>query len=181
MGPSARDSVRLATAWRPPTDLGEGRDHPDGAPNLFKRSTKRQVKCHWRIGARDEAITLIERLRCFIFCIHHERIGTNETAGIQASVNRTADQNLAQAGATTFNSACHSSYAKARYGVTRQFFTLRVTQLLNAYLCSAERVKTQDFARRRIINQNKDGANAFCILLGGVLVQEFMRIGNSTA
>lgn len=94
---------------------------------------------------------------------------------MQTSVNGTPHQNLAQASAPTFNSACQASNAKARHGIARQFFTFRFTELLNAYLCCAERVKTQYLARCRVINQNKNGANAFCILLRGVLVQELIK------
>ena len=90
---------------------------------------------------------------------------------MQTSVDRTAEQNFAQSGSTTFKSACNASHAKTRNRVTRQFFAFRITELLNAYLRCTERIEAQELARRCIVHQNKDRINAFCILLGRIFVQ----------
>ena len=52
--------------------------------------------------------------------------------------------------------------------MTRQFFAFSDTDLLNVYVRCTERRETQNFARRRIVHENKDGADATCILLGRV-------------
>ena len=90
---------------------------------------------------------------------------------MQTSVNGAANQNLAQSSSSIFNGACQTPHAKTRNGIARQFFAFRIVELLNTYLCCAKRIEAQNLARRCIVHQNEDGADAFCILLCSVLVQ----------
>ena len=149
-------------------------------PADLSNATERQVKGHWRIHTRDETVSLVERLRFFIFCIHQQRVGTHKAAGMQTSVNGTTDENLAQAGSVTFDIACQAPHAKAWNRVARQFFAFRFTELLNIYLCRTERVETQDLAWHRVIHKHKDGADALCILLCCVFVQVIIESRNPT-
>ena len=94
---------------------------------------------------------------------------------MQTSVNSTAHQNLAQSSSKIFNTPCKTPHAETRNGITRQFFSFNITELLNAHLCCAQGIEAQDLARRCIVHQNKDRANAFCILLCRVFVQVFIQ------
>ena len=107
--------------------------------------------------------------------VHQQRVGTHQSAGLQASINCTANKNLTQSFAVMVSMARQAAHAKTGDGVARQFFLLRVTEVLGANLGRTQCIKAHDLTGLRGVHQYKNRIDSFGILLRRVFLQEIIQ------
>ena len=141
----------------------------------YASSPQRQVQRQRGIPKRSEAESLVEAPRGVVLGIHDERVRSELLANLQATIDRAAQKQLAQAAALLIASACQSAHANARNGIAWQSLSVRVRQTLDADFGGAERVVPKDLRGRRAVDQHVGRADALLAVLLGesleVLVQ----------
>ncbi len=124
---------------------------------------------------------LVKRLGCFIFCIHQQRKSAHLVAGLQAAVNGATHQQLSQASAVAIGATRQPSHAKTRHRIAWQLFAISVTELQDVRLSGTECVETENQTGRRVIDQDINRTDAFCVLLRREPMQVIVQLGYAAA
>lgn len=109
----------------------------------------------------------IERFRDIVLRIHNQCIRRDLLSSLQATIDRAAQQQLAQALAPLICSTRQSAHRKAGHGVARQLLPLGFTDGLSVDLGRAECVETQDALGLRRVGEHVDRTDAASAVLLG--------------
>ena len=145
--------------------------------NCNASSPQWQIQGQLRVYRGLEPEVHVEGFGSVVLRIHDQCIGSHLLPCLQAAIDSTAQQQLAEPAALLVRSTGESAHAKARNRVARQFLALCLGEPLPIDFGRAQGVVAQDSFGLRRARQHEDGADAAAPVLFGETMEVLVECG----